>query len=118
MVGGVSGLSNSRVLKNVVWKFSERIAAQLVTFVVSIILARLLAPEDYGIVAIVTSFIVLANVFVSDSFGAALIQKREADEIDFSSVLFFNIAFSILLYLGIYLIAPWISAFYGPGYEA
>lgn len=110
-------MNTSSVLKNLVWKFSERIAAQIVTFVVSILLARLLTPEDYGLVSIVTIFITLANVFVSDGFGTALIQKKDADEVDFSSVLYFNIAFSILLYLVLYLSAPLLTSLYGDGYE-
>lgn len=110
-------MNQSSAIKNIIWKFSERIAAQLVTFAVSIILARLLSPEDYGIVSIVTIFIAIANVFVSDGFGTALIQKKDSDSLDFSSVLFFNIAISILLYAILYIVSPWISNFYGDGYE-
>ena len=91
--------SNNGVIGNLVWKFAERITAQVVTLVVSIILARLLDPSHYGIISIVTIFITLANVFVSDSFGSALIQKKDADSLDFYSVLYFNIAFSVLLYI-------------------
>lgn len=102
---------------NFSWKFAERITAQLVTLVVSIILARLLDPTDYGVIAIVTIFITLANVFVSDGFGSALIQKKNSDALDFSSVLYFNILFSIFLYLILFFVAPLISSFYGEGYE-
>ncbi len=102
---------------NFSWKFAERITAQLVTLIVSIILARLLDPADYGVIAIVTIFITLANVFVSDGFGSALIQKKNSDALDFSSVLYFNILFSILLYLILFFVAPLISSFYGEGYE-
>ena len=77
------------LLNNLSWKFAERIAAQLVTVIVSIILARMLTPQDYGIIAIVTIFITFANVFVSDGFGSALIQKKEVDALDYSSVLYF-----------------------------
>ena len=79
--------NNTSVLKNLIWKFAERITAQLVTLIVSVILARLLDPSHYGIISIVTIFITIANVFVSDSFGSALIQKKDADIKDFSSVL-------------------------------
>ncbi len=105
------------LLENLFWKFSERIAAQLVSTVVSIVLARLLEPEYYGTVALVMIFITIANVFVSDGFGSALIQKKDADAKDFSSVLYFNIGFSVLLYLILFIAAPFISAFYGEGYE-
>ena len=90
---------NNGVVGNLAWKFAERIFAQLVTTVVSIVLARLLLPSDYGTITLVTSFITIANVFVSDGFGSALIQKKDADALDFSSVLYFNISFSVLLYL-------------------
>ena len=105
------------VLINLFWKFAERMAAQVVTLLVSIILARLLTPEDYGLISIVTIFITLANVLVSDGFGNALIQKKDADALDFSTVLYFNIAFSLGLYLLLYVTAPMITEFYGAGYE-
>lgn len=105
------------LLNNLSWKFAERIAAQLVTVVVSIILARMLSPQDYGIIAIVTIFITFANVFVSDGFGGALIQKKEVDALDYSSVLYFNIIFSIVLYAILFFCAPLIALFYGEGYE-
>lgn len=89
----------------------------LVTTIVSIILARLLDPSHYGVIAIVTIFITIANVFVSDGFGNALIQKKEADSLDFSSVLYFNLVLSFVLYGVLFFIAPFISAFYGAGYE-
>lgn len=68
------------------WKFAERMGVQSVTFIVSIILARLLSPSDYGIIALVIVFVTIADVFISDGFGSALIQKKDADNIDFSSV--------------------------------
>lgn len=108
---------NNGLLSNLIWKFAERISAQLVTTVVSIILARLLDPSHYGIIAMVTIFITLANVFVSDGLGSALIQKKDADALDYSSVLYFNIGLSIVLYFVLFFAAPFISKFYGEGYE-
>jgi O-antigen/teichoic acid export membrane protein len=105
------------VLSNLIWKFAERITAQLVSLVVSVILARLLNPSDYGTIAIVMIFITIANVFVSDGWGSALIQKKDADELDFYSCLYFTIGLSIFLYFVLFLCAPFISAFYGEGYE-
>lgn len=106
----------SSLLKNLSWKFAERSSVQLVSLVVSIYIARILEPTDYGVVAMVNIFITLANVFVNESFGSALIQKKQADNLDFSSVLYFNIGFSILLYLILYFSAPLITSFYGEGY--
>lgn len=105
------------ILSNLIWKFSERIAAQAVTLIVSVILARILEPSDYGTVAIVTIFITVANVFVSDGLGSALIQKKDVDRLDYTSVLLFNIAFSVFLYLILFFAAPFISNFYGEGYQ-
>lgn len=105
------------LLNNLFWKFSERTAAQLVSLVVSIVLARLLMPSDYGAIAMVTVFITLAQVLVDGGFSGALIQKKNADKLDFSTVLFFVLTVSLLLYVVIWFAAPYISRFYGKGYE-
>lgn len=105
------------LIGNMFWKFSERISAQLISTIVSIILARMLEPSHYGVISIVMIFITLANVFVSDGLGTSLVQKKDATKLDFFSVLYFNIAFSSVLYLIIFFAAPYISAFYGEGYE-
>lgn len=104
------------LFRNLIWKFSERILSQAVTLIVSIILARLLEPQDYGIIAMVTIFITLAEVFVNEGFGSALIQKKDADELDFSTALIFNMALSGVLYLLLYIASPYIADFYGPEY--
>lgn len=104
-------------LKNLGWKFMERMSAQLVQLVVSIVLARILSPSDYGAVAMVTIFIMLANVLIEGGFSSALIQKKDADDLDFSTVFYFSITFSILLYAVLYISAPSISAFYGTDYQ-
>ena len=77
-------------IKGVFWKFSERFAAKIVSLVVSIILARLLTPDDYSVVGIVSIFFVFANVFISGGFNTALIQKKEVDIEDYSSVLYLS----------------------------
>lgn len=94
------------------WRFMERFGAQGVTFVVSIILARLLDPEVYGIVAIVTVFTAILNVFIDSGLGNALIQKKDADDLDFSSVFFFNMFMCVVLYLLLFAAAPLIAKFY------
>lgn len=100
------------VLSGLIWKFAERISAQLVTFIVSIVLARILSPSHYGAIAIVNIFIALANVFVVSGFGSSLIQKKDADDTDFSSVFYFNILLSVVLYTIVFLCAPIIAKFY------
>lgn len=104
-------------LTNLSWKFAERIASQLVSFVVSIVLARILEPSDYGSIAMVMIFVTLSNVFVDGGFSSALIQKKDADKLDFSTVFYFSIVFSIFLYVILFFVAPYISRFYGDGYE-
>lgn len=108
---------NSSNLKNnaisgIFWTFSERILAQVVSFIVSIVLARFLLPEEYGIIAIVTVIISICNVFVTSGFSTSLIQKSEADDTDFSTVFYFGVVFSVFLYIGIYFVAPIIARFY------
>ena len=90
----------------------ERIGAQGVNFIVSIVLARLLLPEQYGIVALVTVIINLCNVFVTSGLPNALIQKKDADDIDFSTVLYFNVVFSAVIYIALFFAAPFISSFF------
>ena len=82
-----------KVFSGMFWKFGERIGAQGVSFLVSVVLARLLTPDDFGSIAILLIFIDIANVFVTSSFGVALVQKKDADDYDFSSVFYFNILF-------------------------
>lgn len=106
-----SGLQK-KVFSGLFWKFGERIGAQAVSFLVSIILARLLLPSDYGVIALITIFIDIANVFVSSGFGAALVQKKDADEVDFSSVFYFSILMSWALYGIVFAVAPVVAGFY------
>lgn len=100
------------VIANFFWRFAERCGAQGVSFIVSIILARLLAPEVYGTIALVTVFTTILNVFVNSGLGSALIQKKDADDLDFSTVFFFNVAMCAVLYLGMFFAAPLIAKFY------
>ena len=103
---------NNKVVTNLLWRFLERCGAQGVTFIVSIILARLLDPEIYGTVALVTVFTTIMQVFVDSGMGNALIQKKDADDLDFSSVFYFNLVVCSFLYLVMFLTAPLIANFY------
>ena len=103
----------NQVVSGMLWKFGEHAGVQIFSFIVSIILARMLAPEAFGLISLVTVFITLADVFVNSGFGNALIQKAGADELDFSSVFYFSIVTSILFYVIIYLCAPAIANFFG-----
>lgn len=101
-----------KVLSGLIWKFLERISSQFVTFIVSIVLARLLDPSSYGAIAIVNIFIALSNVFVTSGFSTSLIQKKNSDDVDFSSAFYFNIAFGVALHAVIYVFSPFIASFY------
>lgn len=105
-------MNSKSTITNLLWRFAERCGAQAVSFLVSIILARLLAPEDYGTIALVTVFTTILQVFVDSGLGTALIQKKDADDLDFSSVFYFNLAACLVLYAGIFAAAPAIAAFY------
>ena len=106
-------MQKGNVIKNFFWRFAERCGAQLVTFIVSIVLARILAPEDYGTIALVTVFTTILQVFVDSGLGTALIQKKDADDLDFSSVFYFNLVVCLVLYAGMFVMAPVIAKFYG-----
>lgn len=105
-------ISKETVSRNFFWRLLERCGAQIVTFVVSIILARLLDPSVYGEIALVTIFSSILQVFVDSGLGNALIQKKEADDLDFSTVFYFNLFFCLILYMLMFFLAPTISNFY------
>ena len=102
----------NKVANGIIWRFLERFSAQIVTFVVSIVLARILSPTEFGQVAIIIVILNLLNVFIDGGFGNTLIQKKDADELDFSSVFFFNFVMCIFIYLALFFLAPAISLFY------
>lgn len=101
-----------KIINGLVWKFGERIIAQGVSFIISLVLARLLLPDQYGVVSLILVFINIANVFVSDGLGAALVQKKESSQKDFSTMFFCSLILSIVLYAFIFVFAPIIAAFY------
>lgn len=104
--------SRGQVVKSFFWKLLERSGAQIITFIVSIILARLLEPSEYGIIAIITIFINLANVIIDGGLNTALIQKKNADDVDFSTILYFSLLLSGFVYLFLFFTAPAIATFY------
>lgn len=101
-----------QIISGLFWKFGERILAQGVSFVVSLVLARMLLPEEYGIVALVLVFINLANVFVTNGLGETLIQKPNAKQSDFSTMFFCSLFLSVIIYFLLFASAPLIAKFY------
>ena len=104
-----------KVAKGVFWKLLENGGAQGIQFVIAILLARMLTPAEYGVVGIIMIFITIANVFVQSGFGTALVQKKQADEMDFSSVCYFEIVLAVGMYGILYLAAPIIASYYEIG---
>ncbi len=94
------------------WSFIDNVGKLGGQFVVGIILTRLLTPADFGLVGMITIFIVIGQALTNSGFGQALIQKKDADEIDFSTVFYFNILSSIFIYLVIYAATPLIAKFF------
>lgn len=105
-------MKGNQIFSNFIWRFAERCGAQAVKLIVELVLARLLLPSDYGTIALVTVFITILNVFVDSGLGNALIQKKDADDLDFSSVFYLNLVWCFLLYLLLFFCAPLISIFY------
>lgn len=101
-----------KTLLGLFWTFAQRIGTQLVSFLVQIILARMLATEEYGVIAIVLVFVNICNVFVERGFGRALIQKLDADELDFSTVFWASLALTTVLYGMLFAAAPTIAKAY------
>ena len=103
---------SGRVLSGLLWTYGERFLAQLVTLIVSIVLARILSPEHYGTVAIVTVFITICDALVTGGFGNALIQKKDASKQDFDSICWLSIGIATVLYIILFIGAPIISIVY------
>jgi hypothetical protein len=101
-----------KVFSGLVWTYAERFLAQSISIIVTVVLSRMIEPEEYGVIAIVTVFITFADTFAINGLGNALIQKKNADDLDFSSVFYFNIIFSMLLYFIIFEGAPFVAYLY------
>ena len=105
-------MNNKTVISNFIWRLAERCGAQVVTLIVSIVLARILTPSDFGTVSLVMVFTTIMQVFVDSGLGTALIQKKDADDLDFSSVFYFNFVVCLILYAGMFVASPYIARFY------
>lgn len=94
------------------WIFAERMSAKLVSFLVTLVLARLLMPEDYSVISVAAIFFSFCNVFIYGGLNTALVQKKSADGLDYSSVLCVSLAMAAALCALSYLAAPWIAQLY------
>ena len=101
-----------KTITSTIWKFLERFMAQAVSLIVSILIARILTPADYSVVSIVTIFFTFANVLISGGLNTALIQKKDADDEDYSTVLYVSVLLSIVCYIILFFCAPLIARLY------
>ncbi len=102
----------SKVVRGLFWKVLEQGGSQGIQFVVALILARLMTPEEYGTISLITIFITIANTLVQSGFATALVQGREVEEEDYSSVFWITMLLSVLLYAALFAAAPRISAYF------
>jgi teichuronic acid exporter len=105
-------LQKQKAITSLFWSTVEKFSAKGVQFLLGIVLARLLLPEDYGLIGIVLIFFAISNTITDSGFKSALIQKKNRDEKDFSTVFFFNIVVAILFYIILFFAAPLISIFF------
>lgn len=103
---------SSQTSTSIAWSAVERFSVQILQFGVTIVLARLLAPREYGVIAALNIFISLAQIVVESGFTSALIQKGDADDVDFATAFHVNVAMAVVLYLCLFLAAPLIAAFF------
>ena len=102
----------NKALNGFIWKFSEKVGTQLLQIVLQIILARILLPSDYGLIAILSIFITISDVFITQGFSTGIIQKKVVDDLDCSSIFWANLLLSFILYLILFLISPYVAKFY------
>lgn len=101
-----------KTVKGVIWSSIDRFSTQGIQFVFSILIARLLLPSDYGVVAMLSIFMAVSQTFIDSGFGTALIRKIDRTETDFSTVFYFNIIVGFFFYAILWLVSPYIAAFY------
>ncbi len=98
--------------QGVIWSFIESFSVKIIQFMITIIMARMLTPSDYGLIGMLSIFMSISQVFIDGGFSSALIQKRERSIEDLSTVFYINVFFSIVLYFILFQCAPFISSFY------
>ena len=102
----------SQFLHGVVWNFIEKVLIRGASFLIGIILARLLSPTDYGLIGMLAVFISISGVFIEGGLAKALIQRQDCREIDYSTAFVTNVGMSVFIYLIMFVAAPWIADFY------
>ena len=101
-----------KATSGMVWTSIQKFAGMGISFISGIILARLLTPDDYGCIGMLSIFMVVAGSFVDGGFASALIQKKRPTQEDYSTIFFFNLGMSIVMYIVLFVSAPAIARFY------
>lgn len=102
----------TKTIKGVSWSFIDSIAGSGITFIVGIILARILSPKEFGLIGIISIFIAVFNSIVDSGFSNALIRKNDATQIDYNTAFIFNLILSVFLFIGLFFLAPFIGSFF------
>lgn len=102
----------SKTLKGILWSAIDKVGVKGTAFIVSIVIARILSPSDYGVIGMILVFIVIANIFIDSGMSQALVQRKNRSPSDMSTAFYFNITVSIICYLILYFCAPLIAKFY------
>lgn len=101
-----------KVISGTIWASVDRVGTMALQFIVNLILARLLMPEDFGYIGMLAIFISVSQTLVDGGFGSALIQKKEPTQTDYSTIFYWNLIFSVILYGVLYIVAPYIAIFF------
>ena len=108
----MSGSVRNKVLGGLIWSFAEKMGSQGISFIVSIVLARLLMPEQYGLIAMLTIIMTISNCLINCGLAVSLVQKKDANDLDFNTTLYCSTFFGIILYLLMYTSAPLVASFF------
>lgn len=103
----------SKTVRGVAWSFVERFSVQGITFLLELIIARIVGPDNYGLIAMLAIFMSVSQVFIDGGFSSALIQRQQRNEADFSTTFYINTGISLTLYLLLFMTAPLIAQFFG-----
>lgn len=101
-----------KTVRGVIWSGVERFSTQFIHFLVTIILARMLTPDDFGLIGMLLVFIAVSQSLIDSGFSLALIRKQNRNDLDNSTVFYFNVVTSLFVYLLLYAIAPWVASFF------
>lgn len=105
--------SSDRIKSSVIWSAIDKVAYSGMQMIINLVLARLIIPEEYALVAMISIFIAIGQTFIDSGFSQSLIHKQDRTDIDYSTVFYFNIGISAIVYIIIYFISPLIAVFYG-----